>query len=276
MNPWSKIYSSYSDKLFYWKYDHYEGILIKSQKSSREWNLSKYSVLQIEKTLNYIFINEIVEINNNIRKISDGFEKDGIGTFFYESFPDKGQVSNLIFLIEILIDLDILNSNKDKNNLKVWLKNIDWKSRIEKNIDAGSVYPIIKLEINHITFEVSDMEKSVNFYEKLFDKNVIALGEKMAYFDLDGLWFALNEKENHRFDSYDHIAFSIQVEQLINLKLYFENNGISYDYGRTRSVEEGESIYVQDPDKHTIEFHTKSLNERLDYYSKSSNVKIFK
>ncbi|MCT4631146.1 MAG: VOC family protein [Firmicutes bacterium] len=276
MNPWSKIYSDYTNKLFYWKYDHYEGILLKIPRENNEWELTKYSISQVEKTLNYIFKNEIVEVNNNITKLEDGFEKSGLGTFFYDSFSDKVQINNILHLVEILLDLEILNSNKDKDNLKVWLKNIDWKSRIEKKIDFANVFPILKLEINHITFEVSDLDKSVDFYEKLFDKSVIALGDKMAYFDLDGIWFALNEKLTKKKDSYDHIAFSVQESQLINLKLYYDNNGIEYHNGRERFSEEGSSIYINDPDKHLIEFHTKSLNDRLDFYSKGNKIKIFK
>lgn len=72
--------------------------------------------------------------------------------------------------------------------------------------------------INHLLFSVSDLETSIDFYTNVFDATLLVKGKKTAYFDLNGLWLALNvEKDIPRQDiqhAYTHIAFSIDEEDV--------------------------------------------------------------
>lgn len=68
--------------------------------------------------------------------------------------------------------------------------------------------------LNHFLFSVSDLKKSIEFYKNVFDAKLLVKGKNTAYFDLSGMWLALNlEKDIPRKEieqSYTHIAFSIE------------------------------------------------------------------
>lgn len=127
--------------------------------------------------------------------------------------------------------------------------------------------------VNHITYSVSEISEAVLFYNKLFRKTPVAIGEKLAYYDLDGLWFALNQESILRVESYNHIAFF--TDDMNQTKLYLDSVGIEYTSGRNRHSNEFDSVYIRDCDKNLIEFHTGNLINRLNHYKESrKDIKV--
>lgn len=134
--------------------------------------------------------------------------------------------------------------------------------------------------VNHITFAVSDLKKSIEFYKKIFGDCLVAKSEKLAYFNVSGLWFALNIeseiKGDDRQKTYTHIAFSMDLENQRRLIEKLEHYNISYEQGRSRNIREGSSLYIRDYDGHLIEFHNKDLSDRLAYYSEErEDVEVY-
>ncbi|WHX51007.1 metallothiol transferase FosB [Paenibacillus woosongensis] len=123
--------------------------------------------------------------------------------------------------------------------------------------------------MNHLCFSVSDLEASIEFYREVFGAKLLVKGRKLAYFDLKGLWLALNQEDIDRSlanPSYTHIAFTIEEADFERIAARLKDLHVNVLPGRTRDEKDKKSIYFLDPDGHMFEFHTGSLADRLAYY----------
>ncbi|WP_419761835.1 metallothiol transferase FosB [Caldalkalibacillus salinus] len=124
--------------------------------------------------------------------------------------------------------------------------------------------------LNHICISVSDLDSSIQFYTDVFEAEILVKGRSLAYFDLAGMWLALNEEKDIPREeirsSYTHLAFSVDETDFDKLLHKLHKLEVEVLEGRERDERDKRSIYFLDPDGHRFEFHTGTLSDRLDYY----------
>lgn len=130
--------------------------------------------------------------------------------------------------------------------------------------------------ISHLTFSVSSLAASIAFYQQVFDAELLFRDEQTAYFDLAGLWLALNVQTDiarqEIRQSYTHIAFAVDDADIAGMEQRLQHFGVPLLPGRPRTAGEGLSLYFADPDGHLLEVHAGDRETRLDTYQAHENI----
>lgn len=133
--------------------------------------------------------------------------------------------------------------------------------------------------INHLTFSVTNLEASIAFYRDVLEGTLLVRGEKTAYFDLQGVWLALNVQEDilrtEVAYSYTHIAFTVDEQDFPAYVQRLQQLGVTIRERRPRNEAEAQSVYFTDPDGHLFEFHTGTREQRIQYYKDEKKLMTF-
>ena len=120
--------------------------------------------------------------------------------------------------------------------------------------------------LNHITLVVTDLNRSLDFYQTVLGARLAAHWPKGAYLEIGPVWLCLElgDSVSPRVD-HSHIAFSCAAGDFDALAERI--TGAARIWKTNRS--EGASVYFEDPDGHKLELHEGTLATRLAHYRSS-------
>ncbi len=118
--------------------------------------------------------------------------------------------------------------------------------------------------LSHVTFAVSDLERSLHFYCEMLGLKLLVRWDEGAYLTAGDIWVSLNvdplASEATNDASYSHIAFAVAPEEFAALREKLLANDAEEWQSNTSP---GESFYFLDPDGHKLEIHARTLQDRL-------------
>jgi len=129
--------------------------------------------------------------------------------------------------------------------------------------------------MSHVTFAVSDLERSLCFYTNVVGLKPVVRWDCGAYLIAGGFWISLvldkTAPEATNNSSYSHIAFAVSPDdfQALRTKL------VTHDAEEWQpNTSPGESYYFLDPDGHKLEIHARTLPDRLAWLRENPKPNI--
>lgn len=124
--------------------------------------------------------------------------------------------------------------------------------------------------LNHVTLAVSDLPRSLKFYQDVLGASVTARWDTGAYLDLGGIWLCLAFGPVSSKQDYSHIALSCKSEDFDALCRQIRTSCSEWRPNHS----EGASLYFLDPDGHQLELHLGDMHSRLAHYRKHPDLGI--
>jgi catechol 2,3-dioxygenase-like lactoylglutathione lyase family enzyme len=119
--------------------------------------------------------------------------------------------------------------------------------------------------LNHLTLAVTDLDRSLAFYQGVLGLRLRARWPAGAYLDAGSLWVCLAvdpAAAARPHPDYSHVAFDVDAAGFEALSVRVTAAAPRWRENRS----EGASLYVLDPDGHKLELHVGSLDSRLAHY----------
>jgi len=119
------------EKSFLWSYDGERIVIRKKINGVRKESEISYLNNELEKIMLYIKQGERISLANNVAKLKNGTEKEGIGHYIYnylERKIDKAQSASQ--LVAIMVKANVLGYNEAKKNMEFWINDMNWRERM--------------------------------------------------------------------------------------------------------------------------------------------------
>jgi len=115
--------------------------------------------------------------------------------------------------------------------------------------------------LNHITFAVKDIKRSVAFYRDVLGCEIHARWNHGAYLTVGDCWICLSlDPTSSPSVGYSHVAFTLDADSFSSFQQTLSEQGVEL---WKQNASEGDSVYFVDPDGHRLEAHVGDLASRL-------------
>ncbi|HZG60207.1 MAG TPA: VOC family protein [Anoxybacillus sp.] len=121
-------------------------------------------------------------------------------------------------------------------------------------------------EFSHVTINVSNLSRALQFYIDILQMNLVHRGRKDAYLEWGNAWICLQERPEKAKQreqlGVDHVAFYIDEKDFAKAVNHLQENNVEIVRGPMKRGL-GWSINFLDPDGTQLELHTSTLTERM-------------
>ncbi|WP_339319792.1 VOC family protein [Paenibacillus sp. FSL R10-2734] len=124
---------------------------------------------------------------------------------------------------------------------------------------------------NHVTVNVSNLSRSLNFYTGILGLQLIHKGNTDVYLEWGSAWICLIEQPEYTESKgnvigVDHIAFSIAEEHFEEAVQVLQSHEVRIIRGPVKRGL-GWTVNFLDPDGIQLELHTSNLKERMSVWN---------
>lgn len=179
---------------------------------------------------------------------------EGVQVSFYAFFANKNEdPKTLMAVARWWIEENQFNHFEKATKIRAMLRCVDFSaSTAEKALPAG---------FNHLTFTVSDLDVSLDFYCHLLGFRGEVRWQKGAYLSYQDVWLCLSLGKPAPSADYSHVAISASHEEMRRIR---KDPRFHPSMQWQENTSEGDSLYLLDPDGHKLELHQGSLATRLN------------
>ncbi|WP_321429134.1 hypothetical protein [uncultured Methanolobus sp.] len=135
---WVLKYTLSHQKPFYWKVDGEHNIFIR--RKFKHWKPEKVSADVLYRLNDYMANGSWKYLANNVQKLGNGTEIEGLGSFLYRINPDTSFAQLSSHLGAIFTNADVWECNKSERKMKFRLSDNKWEDKINQYYSIGSCH----------------------------------------------------------------------------------------------------------------------------------------
>lgn len=179
---------------------------------------------------------------------------EGVQVSFYAFFANRNDdPETLMDVARWWIEEHKLNHFEKATKIYAMVKALETQS-VSDQLHSNEV------GLSHITLSVSDLDKSLAFYQDVLGFEGEVRWNQGAYLSYGSCWLCLLLGHAAPSQDYSHVAFRFDRQKMQSIQ---QRSAYKKVIEWQSNNSEGHSLYIKDPDGHKLELHSGTLITRL-------------